>query len=395
MNLLYLADIRFPMERANGIQTIETCHALAREGVGVELVVRRSNSMSDASCLKFFGLEPHPNLSLRRLSIPAPGSVWGRLAFATQCLPLLAGGRYQAVYTRDLVLADLAIRTKWYHRLPVLYEAHTAAALFSRETGRLYQGSKVASPRKLRRLTRRERRVCRQASALVTITQGLLNCLAELHGPLASAHVVPDGARVSKQTPLPPDRAPDQPLQVYYTGQLYPWKGVDSLVEAMQHLPRAELVIIGGLPPEPDLDRVRALAERLGLSGRVRFRGFLPPPQVAEESAHADLFVIPLLDSTTARHFTSPLKLFEAMASCRPIVASNLPSLREVLRNEENALLVTPGDPRALAAAIQRLADEPGTRARLAAQAAEDIKPYSWDERGRKLRELLRSVVGT
>ena len=161
----------------------------------------------------------------------------------------------------------------------------------------------MASPRKLRRLNRRERRVCRRASALVTITQGLLDCLTELHGPLVTAHVIPDGVRVTGQTVLPGGRAPDQPLQVYYTGQLYPWKGVDALVEAMQHLPRAELVIIGGLPPEPDLDRVRALAERLGLSERVLFRGFVPPPQVAEQSAHADLFVIPLLDSTTARHF--------------------------------------------------------------------------------------------
>jgi hypothetical protein len=42
-------------------------------------------------------------------------------------------------------------------------------------------------------------------------------------------------------------------------------------------------VIVGGLPPEPDLDRVRGLAQRLGLTERVHFRGFLPPPAVAEE----------------------------------------------------------------------------------------------------------------
>src|SRR3989304_2238961 len=87
--------------------------------------------------------------------------------------------------------------------------------------------------------------------------------------------------------------------------------------------------------PEPARERRRDLARRLGLSARVHFRGFLPPPQVAAERLKADAFVIPLLDSTTARRFTSPLKLFEAMASGRPIVASDLPSLREVLRNEE------------------------------------------------------------
>ena len=62
MKLLYLADIRFPMERANGIQTIETCHALARRGIDVQLVVRRSDGRSDEECLRFFGLAPHPNL---------------------------------------------------------------------------------------------------------------------------------------------------------------------------------------------------------------------------------------------------------------------------------------------------------------------------------------------
>ena len=120
MNLLYLADIRFPMERANGIQTIETCHALARDGIGVELVVQRSDPRSDEACLEFFGLGPHPNLRLQRLAVPAPGTSWGRLVFAARCLALMKDSRLDAVYTRDLVLADLALRTKWLHGLPVV-----------------------------------------------------------------------------------------------------------------------------------------------------------------------------------------------------------------------------------------------------------------------------------
>ena len=395
MRLLYLADIRFPMERANGIQTVQTCHALARQGVQVDLVVRRSDSRSDEACLKFFGLTPHPNLELRRLSTAAPGSVWGQLTFAARAFPFLANGRYDAVYTRDLVLADLAIRTKWYHRLLVIYEAHTAAALFSEETRRLYQGpdSRPPSARKLKRLSRREHRVCQRAAAVVAITHGLLKSLSELHAPLAPARVIPDGTEVPTKPQPPRARSADKPLQVYYVGQLYPWKGVDILIESMKNLLGVELVVIGGLPPEPDLDRVRLLAERLDVTDRVRFLGFLPPPEVAKERTSADVFVIPLLDSMTARVFTSPLKLFEAMASGRAIVASDLPSLREVLTNDENALLVPPGDPDALAAAIQRLAGDPKMAHRLAAKATEDAKGYSWEERGRKLSELLTSVV--
>jgi len=92
-------------------------------------------------------------------------------------------------------------------------------------------------------LTRRDRRVCRASNALVTVTQGLLDGLAELHGPLAPAHVIPDGTRVAER--LPPSRVPslEEPFQIYYVGQLYPWKGVDVLIEPMQFLPRAELVV--------------------------------------------------------------------------------------------------------------------------------------------------------
>ena len=128
-----------------------------------------------------------------------------------------------------------------------------------------------------------------------------------------------------------------------YVGQLYPWKGVDVLVRAMQDVPRGELTVVGGLPPEPDLERVKRLAAELGLEERVHFRGFVPPPELDAEKRQASVFVIPNLDSTTARLFTSPLKLFEAMACGRPIVASDLPSIGEVLEDGENALLVPVG----------------------------------------------------
>lgn len=396
MKVLYLADIRFPMERANGIQTIETCHALARDGIGVDLVVRKSDDRSDEACLAFFGLEPHPNLHLIRVGVPAPGTRWGHLVFAAKCLPLMNDRRIDAVYTRDLVLGDIVLRTKAIHGRPLLYEAHTVASVFSEETARLYDvpGQAPSSPRKLRRLARRERRVCQEAAALVTITQGLLDRLVEQHGTLTEAHVVPDGARAAGAPPAPRTRSAGEPLRIYYVGQLYPWKGVDLLVESMRLVTGAELVIVGGLPSESDLDRVRELVRRLELTERVHFRGYLPPSDVAKERNEADAFVIPLLDSETARYYTSPLKLFEAMASGRPTVASDLPSIREILRHEENALLVPAGNAEALAGALQRLADEPETGARLAARAAEDVKRYSWDERGRRLGALLRRVVG-
>ena len=125
------------------------------------------------------------------------------------------------------------------------------------------------------------------------------------------------------------------------------------------------------------------------MNDRVLFTGFLPPHELSEQRERADVFVIPLLDSTTARRFTSPLKLFEAMAAGRPIVASDLPSIREVLVHEENALLVPPGDARALASAIDRLLVDDSLSVRLAERAGKDVRAYSWDRRAENILTFL------
>lgn len=380
MRILYLADIRFPMERANGIQTVETCHGLARRGVEVELFVRRSDDRSDEACLHFFGLEPHPKLRLRRVRAP------GRLGFLARVAPSLLGAdRADVVYTRDLLLADLATRVT---KGALVYEAHTVSAVFAEERAKLYDNVEPPSAAKLARLDARERRVWRRASGTVAITAALDDALKRRHGERGPSLVSPDGCHVPAV--MPPQSAG---RKVYYIGQLYPWKGVDVLIRAMAHVDDAELVVVGGLPPEPDLERAKKLAAELSLDEKVRFRGFVPPPELEAERRDAAVFVIPNLDSTTARLFTSPLKLFEAMASGRPIVASDLPSIGEVLTDDVNALLVPPGDAAALGAAITRLLDDAVLGARLAARAFDDVQAYSWDRRAENVERFCRGLV--
>jgi glycosyltransferase involved in cell wall biosynthesis len=103
--------------------------------------------------------------------------------------------------------------------------------------------------------------------------------------------------------------------------------------------------------------------------------------------------VLPLVRSAFGNAFTSPLKMFEYMAAGRPIVASDLPALREVLRDGENALLVPPEDPQALAAAIQQVRSDRALAERLVACAAEDVRAYTWDIRGQRIVQFLRAVA--
>ena len=383
MRLLYLADIRFPMERANGIQTVETCHALARAGIQVDLLVRRTDERSDARCLEFFGLTPHDYLHLRRLRTPL-----GRLSYLASAVTSMRSGTADIIYTRDLLIADVAIRLRLGHGVPVIYEAHTVASVFAEERAANYEGGSPSSRSKLARLDARERRVCTRANGVITITAGLRDSLAERHGALAPTRVVPDGCWLPTELPSAARRSVVP--TVYYTGQLYRWKGVDVAIRAMQHIDRAELVVIGGLAQEPDLERLRSLTAELSLADRVHFLGFIPPAELDDERRKAAIFVIPNLDSVTARRFTSPLKLFEAMASGRPIVASDLPAFQEVLVHGENALLVPPGDPESLARAIKNLLADPDLASRLTRRAFEDVKAYSWEQRARAIADFCK-----
>jgi len=179
---------------------------------------------------------------------------------------------------------------------------------------------------------------------------------------------------------------------VGYAGHLYPWKGPDVLIAALERLPSVRGLVVGGLAGEQDLDRVRTLADRL-VPGRITFAGQVEPPRVAALLRQADVLVLPNTPSRASAAYTSPLKLFEYMASGRPIVASDLPALREVLRPDENAVLVEAGSAEALAAGLARVLGDAALASRLAVRARADVQDWTWDRRAERIETLLESVT--
>ena len=395
MRILYLADIRFPLERANGIQSMETCHALAGRGHDVTLVVRPDSHEPSRDPFVFYGLPRLPSLHVEVAPVTGPVAA-RRTGYLTFALGRAMGrGRQDLVFTRDLGLASLILRLPAGLRAPLVYEAHSIAADAAAALPQLVSGAPPASPSKLRRLAAREERVWRGASGYVTITEGLRRELEKRFGPREKTAVVADGFRGTKDTKHTKDtKEPKEPFTIGYAGHLYPWKGVELVVEAVAALPDTRGLIVGGHDKEPDLARVKAFAEQLDCAGRMTFTGLLAPPEVPARLAEADVLVLPNPRSAISNAFTSPLKLFEYMGSGRPIVASDLPSLREVLRDGENALLVEPGNPQALVAAIDRIKKDAGLGGRLAAQALQDVQAFTWARRAEALEKLFATVAG-
>ena len=391
MRVLYFADIRFPLERANGIQTMETCHALAERGHTVHLVVKGDTNIPPRDPFEFYGLAKNPSLVIERANAPAGAGTVARVGYLSFAFGRVFGRtRADIVMTRDLGVASALLHLGTAVRPKLVYESHGYAPDVAAALPQMIATATAPGASKLRRLATREQYVWRQADGYVTITQALADDLARRFGQRPHLAVVPDGVREPASQPTP---IPAEPV-VAYAGHLYAWKGVDVLLQALARLPEASGLIIGGHAAEPDLDRVKQRVKDLGIRDRVTFTGMVQPTRVAERLAQSRILVLPNPESAISTLFTSPLKLFEYMAAGRAIVASDLPSIREVLTDGRNALLVKPGDAAALADAVRRLINDRALAQRLAHAAFQDVAQYTWSRRAERLERLFEQVNG-
>jgi glycosyltransferase involved in cell wall biosynthesis len=401
VTILYFADIRFPLERANGIQTMETCWALADRGHRVALIVRPDTHAPPRDPFSYYGLPPHSMLTIEQAPLPSRApAVAARVGYLAFAAGRVIGAVADLLMTRDLGLASVLLRLP--SRTPLVYESHGYAPDVAAALPQMLSTARRPSRAKIDRLARREARVWRGTAGYVTITAGLADALRRRFGDRERLAVIPDGVRL---TPDTSDRRTDsvasgssgtgdRPI-VGYAGHLYPWKGVDVLVEALAQVPGVRGVIVGGHEREPDLARVRALASTLGASDRITFTGQVAHGDVPALLASADILVLPNPASAISSDATSPLKLFEYMAAGRAIVATDLPSIREVLTNNDTALLVAPGDARAMAAAIGRLSADPSLCLRLGRAAQAAAGNYTWNHRAERLEKLFREILDT
>ncbi len=202
--------------------------------------------------------------------------------------------------------------------------------------------------------------------------------------------VVRNGADVPAAPAPPPPDAPERYL--LYFGALQPWQGVDTALRAfarLQDLEGLELVICASVH-QRRAKPYRRLAEKLAIDHRVRWHAALSEDELAPWREHALLSLAPLRDcSRNAVQGCAPLKILESMAAGVPVVASDLPAVRELMTDGEHGRLVAPDRPGELARAIRVLLDFPERRARMGAAARARVAGHlSWDASVAQLRDL-------
>jgi glycosyltransferase involved in cell wall biosynthesis len=170
-----------------------------------------------------------------------------------------------------------------------------------------------------------------------------------------------------------PDREPPAgSLSVGFVGRLIRHKGVDVLLRAVALDDRLTAEIFGS---GPESERLEALAASLGLRDRVRFHGYVGDERIPDVYPQVDVIAVPSLPLPGwIEQFGRVVA--EAQASGVPVVASDSGALPDVVGDA--GLLVAPGDPAALHAALARLLDEPGLWARLRELGLAEVTRYSW-----------------
>ncbi len=166
---------------------------------------------------------------------------------------------------------------------------------------------------------------------------------------------------------------------VVYTGHLYEWKGAETLAAAAAFVPEATLFFVGGTVSDVD-----AFKKKWGSAENIRVIGQVPHEAVPVWQSAADVLVLPnSAKEEISVHYTSPMKLFEYMASERPVVASNLPSIREILP-EGVGYFANPDDAHSFAAMIREALNDPEAEVR-AGRARESVAEFTWEKRAQRI----------
>lgn len=215
--------------------------------------------------------------------------------------------------------------------------------------------------------------------------------------------VIPNGVSPNDfpLTPLPA-RSPERPPVLLYIGTLADWQGLEIVIHAMP-------AILASQPPGQPPPRLRIVGrgrsrqrktlakqvQKMGLADHISIEEAVPHHQVAALLAEADICLAPLtLNDRNVTQGCCPLKILEYMAAGRPLVASNLPVVRELLREGVDGLLFAPDNPADLARHVGRLLADETLAGTLSASAAAHVRQsFTWHRAQKKLLKLYKKLA--
>jgi glycosyltransferase involved in cell wall biosynthesis len=268
----------------------------------------------------------------------------------------------------------MALLPKWLHGVRIVATCHSAEIAMAGK-------SKLSSAVLAR---------CLQAADVNTAnSRHTARLVWEISGE--QAHVLPYGATVKIDAETLP--ANSEPF-LLFSGRLIPRKGVRYLLEAMPRILERhpiKLVITGDGPLREPL---QAQAEKLGLSRWVQFAGFVTNERLSELFRSCTAYVHPAIHDERGDTEGLGVVLIEALRNRKPVIASNVGGIVDVIKDGDTGLLVPEKDPEALAAAVVRVLNDPGEAARLGTQGfAYASEFFDWERITGQLERLYFAAL--
>lgn len=295
-------------------------------------------------------------------------------------LPMIAVSLRRAIRTRLATQPYDVVHAHWV--LPNGWAASSVAKRAGVPVVVTSHGSDVAMAERHILLASVARRTFRRVAAVTATSDDLRRRAIGLGADPQDATTTYIGVDAGLFAPRPARRemrqllgAQDGDLLVVSVGRLASVKGFEHLIAAAARLPRVTLAIVGNGELRAELERL------IQTSGaRVVLTGGMPHERVADVLAAADVVVVPSVVDSRGRVDATTSTALEALASGRPLIATSVGGIPEVVRDGENGLLVPQKDPAALATAIDRLRADPELCQRLAVQARKSaVEQHSWD----------------
>lgn len=370
MTIIYPVDQRLLSGKAHDILIVRTCHALASLGHTVFLVMQAVD-LDLSTFLSHYGIQASPHLHV--ISIPVRqknlGIAW-RFLYRRLCFQkireLLRAFPIDLIYLSELKLAHYLLRRSSILRKPIIYEYHNLKA-FDMEP---FQPDRM------------EGMVYKESTSVIATTRELIGMLRRFYGDRKNMVTISLASHLFSEPFFPRPIEKETEARIFYLGQHYPLQGVDLLIEAMASLSRGELHTVGGRPEE--IEDLKEIARQNGMISRVHFHGFVRPPEIPSLLRNADVLVVPSRNAGRMP-YVAHTKIYEYMAYGKPIVAADLPSIREVLVDHHNSVLVSPDDAKALAAGIEEILSDPALAEKIARNAHETARHHTWEARGNAL----------
>jgi glycosyltransferase involved in cell wall biosynthesis len=239
------------------------------------------------------------------------------------------------------------------------------------------------------------------ADQIVTVSAPTKENLVQNWGvPAEKIKIIPNGVNVAlfqqsiDTTQARAELGLDDAPVIMFVGGFQRWHGLDKLLEALAEivktLPETRLLLVGDGPARPFVEEN---IQRLKLEEHVTITGFLPHARIPQLLAIADVVTVPYPKLPQEMWF-SPLKLYEYMAAGKAIVASSAGQIKNVIRHDENGLLVAPGDVAELAQACLHLLQNKADRARLGDNARREAETeHAWSRQIERLEQVYETAL--